>query len=133
MNRIIEDRLLLDECERSVLVLRDVLKGTGLKLGIKAADDLLDKIKKHREKFTRRILDKEAYIRKNRGLFDAIHKRDSCRVAGSYFDLPKDLVVDTCEKTIYKDLVGNRFYSGRTARTDVIRSLMKTYRKIFDK
>lgn len=134
MNRIVEDRLLIDECERALLVLKDVLKGTGLKLGIKATDDLLEKIKKHREKFTRRVLDKQAYIKKNKALFDAIYAHDSRRVAGSLFEKRTDEIyrkANEASKEVFSDLVADGFYSAKTARMDAIRSLMTTYEKLF--
>jgi hypothetical protein len=135
MNRIIEDRLLIDECEQAVLVLRDILRstrGANLRLGIKSADDLLEKIKKHREKFTRRVLDKQEYIKKNKALFDVIYERDN-RIGGSYFEKTHSLDSIECEKKIREELVAGGFYSSKTARADMIRSLMTTYEKLYIK
>lgn len=131
MNRIIEDRLLLEECEKIFVSLNNTARKNGIES--KVVKNILDKFHKHREKFTRRKLDKELYIRKNKELFDAIYEKDRNRLAGSFFDLSKDLDADKCEDKIYEDLVKQGFYSHRTYRMDVIRSLMKTYRKIFDK
>lgn len=131
MNRIIEDRLLLDECEKVFLSLNE----TAIKNGIKSStlSKILQKIKMHREKFTKRILDKEEYIRKNVKLFDVIYEREFRVVAGSFFKWPKDTDAYKYEINIYDDLVKQGFYSKKTARMDVMRSLMKTYKKIFEK
>lgn len=133
MNRIVEDRLLLADCEAAVLVLRDILKHAGLKLGTKKADELLERFKKHREKFTRRVLDKREYIRKNEGKFSLIFRvSNRFRIGGSFpkkddkDDEEKEKAKEY-EKQIYSELVADGFYSSKTARMDVMRSLLYHY------
>lgn len=131
MNRIIEDRLLLDECEIVFVALSKIKISNPI--AANTVKMMVRKIETHKDKFTRKILDKELYIRKNKELFDAIYERESKMIAGSFFEQPKGLDADKCEKKICDDLVEQGFYSVKTGKGDVIRSLMKTYRKIFDK
>ena len=131
MNRIMEDRLLIDDCEKTFAILKNALKGKAVCIHV---DKMLEKIKNHREKFTRRVLDKEAYIKKNKELFDAIYANYSRKVGGSYFEVSRDEVYRSAieaEKKIQADLVATGFYSAKTARMDMIRSLMTTYEKLY--
>jgi hypothetical protein len=127
MNRVVEDRLLIDDCEKAFEVLGIALKGNP---DGKPVTEMLEKIKKHREKFTRRVLDKQAYIRKNKHLFDVIYKHD--RQPGSIYKHDRQPGSIECEIKIQADLVGGGFYSANTWRRDIIRSLMTTYEKMFN-